>query len=112
MKELLELPEISDVPEVETETKSAPPPKARLLSELIRPKHDQDPDELLKPRFLSRGGGLLLCGPTGVGKSAYGLQCAMNWALARECLGITPARPLKSLLIQAENDDGDLAEMR
>ena len=34
------------------------------------------------------------------------------WALGRACFGITPTRPLKSLLIQAENDDGDLAEMR
>jgi hypothetical protein len=40
------------------------------------------------------------------------MQCTILWALGRECFGITPARPLKSLLIQAENDDGDLAEMR
>ena len=30
----------------------------------------------------------------------------------RPLFGIVPARPLKSLLIQAENDEGDLAEMR
>jgi hypothetical protein len=34
------------------------------------------------------------------------------WALGREAFGIKPAKPLKSLLVQAENDDGDLAEMR
>jgi len=83
-----------------------------LLSELVRLIHDQDPDELLRDRFLCRGGGLLLCGPTGVGKSALAMMCAILWALARECFGIIPTRPLKSLLIQAENDDGDLAEMR
>jgi len=87
-------------------------PRARLLSELVRPKYDQDPDELLRRRFLCRGGGLLLCGPTGIGKSSFAMQCAILWTLGRECFGITPARALKSLLIQAENDDGDLAEMR
>jgi RecA-family ATPase len=55
---------------------------------------------------------MLLCGPTGIGKSSFALQCAILWALGRECFGIASARPLKSLLIQAENDDGDLAEMR
>lgn len=112
MSALLETPELREPPTAETETKPALPPKARLLSELVRPKQDDDPDELLRHRFLCRGGGLLLCGPTGIGKSSWAMQCAILWALGRECLGIAPTQPLKSLLIQAENDDGDLAEMR
>ena len=40
------------------------------------------------------------------------MQCAILWALGRDCFGIAPARPLKSLFIQAENDDCDIAEMR
>lgn len=91
--------------------KSAPP-QARRLSELVRPQKGHDPDELLSHRYVCRGGGLLLCGPTGIGKSSLAMQCAIRWALGRECLGIRPTRPLKSLIIQAENDDGDLAEMR
>ncbi len=55
---------------------------------------------------------MLLVGPTGVGKSSLSMQCMLLWALGRPVFGITPTRPLKSLLIQAENDDGDLAEMR
>lgn len=110
MKPLVENAEILDVPDVEAPKPT--PPKARLLSELVCPKPHQDPDELLLHRFLCRGGGLLLCGPTGIGKSSWAMQCAMLWALGRECFGIIPTRPLKSLLIQAENDDGDLAEMR
>lgn len=101
---------IDDVPEAETPKPA--PPKARLLSELVRSKDDEDPDELLRYRFLCRGGGLLLCGPTGIGKSSYAMQCAILWALGRECFDVKAARSLKSLLIQAENDDGDLAEMR
>jgi hypothetical protein len=86
-------------------------PRARLLSELAASR-EGDPDELLRHRYLSRGGGLLLVGPTGIGKSSLSIQFMVCWALGRGVFGINPARPLKSLLIQAENDDGDLAEMR
>jgi hypothetical protein len=55
---------------------------------------------------------MLLVGPSGIGKSSLSMQCMILWALGRECFGLRPARPLKSVLIQAENDDGDLAEMR
>ncbi len=71
-----------------------------------------DGAELLRHRFLCRGGGLLLVGPTGIGKSSFTMQALVLWALGRPCFGIVPARPLRALLIQAENDDGDLAEMR
>ena len=36
------------------------------------------------------------------------MQIMLGLALGKNVLGIAPARPLKSLLIQAENDDGDL----
>jgi hypothetical protein len=86
-------------------------PEAKLLSELVAPRAD-DPDELLKHRYLCRGGGMLLVGPTGIGKSSLSMQAMVLWALGRDFFGIAPARPLKSLLIQSENDHGDLAEMR
>ena len=38
------------------------------------------------------------------------MQMAMLWGVGREAFGVKPARPLKSLIIQAENDKGDLAE--
>lgn len=88
-----------------------PPPEGKPLSALVRHK-DGGPDELLRYRFLCRGAGLLLVGPTGVGKSALSMQAMILWALGRAAFGIQPTRPLKSLLIQAENDEGDLAEMR
>ena len=74
--------------------------------------HENDPNELLRYRYLCRGGGLLMVGPTGIGKSSLSMQFMLLWALGRATFGIQPARQLKSLLIQAENDDGDLPEMR
>lgn len=71
-----------------------------------------DPTELLKHRFLCQKGSLLFSGPTGVGKSSWVMQAAALWSCGLEAFGITPTRPLRSLIIQAENDDGDLAEMR
>ena len=84
---------------------------AKRLNELQRPVRT-DGQELLKNRFLCRGAGLLMVGPTGIGKSSLSMQMMISWALGRPLFGIEPARPIKSLLIQAENDDGDLAEMR
>ncbi len=86
-------------------------PVARSLSEFKNYQAD-DPSELLKFRFLCKTGGLLLVGPTGIGKSSFAMQCMISWALGKDAFGITPSRRLKSLLIQAENDDGDIAEMR
>jgi len=86
-------------------------PCARTLDEFVRPMGN-DPDELLKHRFLCKRGGLLLVGATGHGKSSLAMQLMIKWALGQPVFGLEPARPLKSLLIQAENDDGDLAEMK
>ena len=69
-------------------------------------------NELLRNRYLCRGGSLLLVGNTGIGKSSLTMQMMVRWALGQACFGIEPTRPLKSLLIQGENDEEDLAEMR
>ena len=87
------------------------PPESKPLAALKR-REANDPSELLRTGYLCRGAGLLICGPTGIGKSSLAMQAMILWALGRECVGIVPAKPLRSLLIQAENDDGDLAEMR
>jgi hypothetical protein len=86
-------------------------PFARSLDEFVKPM-GSDPAELLKHRYLCKGGGLLLVGPTGHGKSSLAMQLMIKWSLGQSVFGLEPARPLKSLLIQAENDDGDLAEMK
>ena len=110
------------IPEVMPQTNNArgnepqekppsPPPRVLAIGELEMPPGN-DPNELLRHRYLCRGGGLLIVGPTGIGKSTFMMQAALCFAVGREFFGIVPTRPLKSLIIQAENDFGDLAEMR
>ncbi len=88
-----------------------PKPMTRVVLDL-EPASNDDGNTLLGNRWLSRGGGALLVGQTGIGKSTAVMQLTLCWALGRPCFGIHPAKPLKIVLIQAENDEGDLCEMR
>ena len=99
------------IPEVNPEGVVQLPPDAKELGQLESVAWD-DPNELLEHRYLCRGGGMLLVGPTGIGKSSFVMQCAVLWANGEPAFGIRPNMPLRILMIQAENDDGDLAEMR
>lgn len=78
----------------------------------LEPPPENDPTELLKYRYLCQKGSLLITGPTGVGKSSFILQSLAQWSVANPFFAIRPARALTAVLIQAENDDGDMAEMR
>jgi hypothetical protein len=69
-----------------------------------------DPNILLGNRWLCRGFTSLLAGPAGAGKSSLEMQMAIYWACGVSFCGIRPIRPLKSLILQAENDLGDSAE--
>lgn len=100
---------LSDIPvEVAQEN---PEFDIKRFIELERSSED-DPNNILGDRFLCRGACAMLFGYSGVGKSSLETQLAHMWALGKPCLGIRPSRPLNILIIQAENDDGDLAEMR
>jgi RecA-family ATPase len=93
------------------------------LTKLANFDPQNDETCVLGNRWLCRGGSLMLLGQSGVGKSTLNLQLAMAWCCeagkdaemqrALNCLhfGIKPKRALKILLVQAENDFGDLAEM-
>lgn len=73
-------------------------------------KGSKDEDELIESRFLCRGDAMLFSAETGVGKSSFIAQLCFKFAAGRQCFGLTPARPLRSLVIQAENNDRDLWE--
>ena len=72
---------------------------------------DNDRSILLGDRFLNRGDSLVLSSTSGMGKSSLDLQMAATWALGRPFHGIRCNGPLKSLIIQAEDSDGDIAEV-
>lgn len=80
----------------------------------LRPPDDERREEtnLLGDGFLRRGQGGIYSGPTGIGKSVLGAQAAMFWACGRMLFGIRPQNCLRILLVQSENDEADLAEMR
>jgi hypothetical protein len=99
--------ELLEAQEVE---KTPPPPTLLPITELKMPEPG-GPDELLKHRYLCRKGGMLLVGSTGIGKSTFAVQAMIHWAIGRSFLGIEPNGNLRSVMIQAENDEGDLAEM-
>lgn len=69
-----------------------------------------DPDNMFGTRWLCRGGSLTLVGQTGVGKSSFIMQGSIQWALNQPFFGIIPAQRMKTLIVQSENDKGDLAE--
>ena len=92
---------------------SAPPQPFSFVTRSLTGFYELPIDEsktLLGDRFLCEEGGCLFIGPSGVGKSTASAQQDVLWSLGREAFGIRPARPLKILTIQAENDDGDMTE--
>ena len=72
---------------------------------------NNDPNCLIGRRYLCRGHGAWMIGPSGIGKSSLLLQIAVVCCLGQRLYGIPCHRPLRVLVVQAENDDGDLAEM-
>lgn len=84
--------------------------KTTTFKEVFEYDAANDNQTVLGNRWLCRGGSCLLIGPSGVGKSSLVLQFAICWALGRPAFGIKPSKALKVLVVQAENDDGDVHE--
>jgi hypothetical protein len=86
-------------------------PEPYKWDDLLNFKETEDPTQLLGKRWICRGGSALWVGSSGLGKSVLCMQAAITWAIAESFFGINPhGNGLKSLIIQAENDEGDVAE--
>lgn len=72
----------------------------------------REANNLLGNGFLRREQTGLINGPTGIGKSVFLSQAAVCWAVGRPYFGIRPQNALRILIVQSENDDEDMAEMR
>lgn len=86
----------------------------RTAGELIGLADEKDdPDCMLglKRRWLSKGGSGIFVGPSGIGKSTLMSAMTAHWAAGIAWQGIDVRKPLKIVMIQAENDDRDSGEM-
>jgi hypothetical protein len=91
----------------------ATPDGIKSTAEILATNIEDDETMLVGPkrRFLGRGGSFVIAGPSGIGKSTLTAGFLLHAAAGRPWHGIEFRRPLKVLVVQAENDDGDLAEM-
>jgi len=96
---------------VEQRKKGDDGPRRFDIKRMLAFDREEDPDSVLGNRWLCRGGSCLLVAQTGAGKSALCTQMALSWALGKPAFGIeTRKGPLRSLIIQSENDEGDVSE--
>src|ERR1700757_3097671 len=66
---------------------------------------------LLGERYLTRRSGMFVVAPSGQGKSTAVMQAMVCWCCGRPAFEIHAPDPLRIDMIQAEDDDGDLADM-
>ena len=72
-----------------------------------------DPDAVIgKFRWLCKGGSMLLVSQSGVGKSSFTMQFVISLCTKhpKGFFGIEAPRPLRVVILQAENDIGDVSE--
>jgi hypothetical protein len=71
-----------------------------------------DPDAvILGNRWLLRKSAGCLFAPSGVGKSTTAAQASVLWSLGKPAFDIKPAKPLRIVIFQAEDDDLDIREI-
>jgi AAA domain len=80
------------------------------VDELLNFDRFNDETSLIGDRWLCEGKQAVLQGPTDVGKSSLVMQWAIRLCLGLAFFGIKPVRAMRVLIIQAENDLGDMAE--
>jgi hypothetical protein len=66
---------------------------------------------LLGEGFLSIGSGLFISAGSGIGKSVIATQCAILWSCGLPAFDVTPERPLRILIVQAEDDHNKNTKM-
>jgi hypothetical protein len=81
------------------------------IPDLLAFNPNEDAGRLIgENRYLCAGGSMVINGQAGIGKSSLIMQAAVSWALGRDLFGIRAMKPLRILIVQRENDLGDMAE--
>lgn len=118
MEKLFQRPGIEDFEEYVGPNGEQSGPQSNTLSRIPRKPltsftypAPEDPNTLLGNRYISRGDGAILSGTSGIGKSSLTLMLSVLWALGRPAFGIPPSKPLRSLIVQSEDSEGDVAEV-
>jgi KaiC/GvpD/RAD55 family RecA-like ATPase len=93
-------------------SKSESNEEAKSLADFSRPSNKDESCLLGKNRYACRGSGFVLSGPSGVGKTSTTIQMAAQFALGRDFMGIVSLNKWRVLIIQAEDDDGDIGEVK
>lgn len=86
-------------------------PPLRSLDEFVV-KPPTDTQNLLNNWYLERTKVIAIVAATGIGKSVLSMQLACNFALGLETIKLKPNGCLKTLIVQCEDSDNDLALMR
>ena len=89
-------------------------PVSSLIRSLDSFKYPQNDENCLigvTGRYLGRGGSLLIPAPAGIGKSTASYQMAACWGTGRDFLGMKPGKAWRVLIVQVEDDEGDVGEM-
>lgn len=70
----------------------------------------EEDDSLVGDRFLCRSGSWLISAQSGIGKSVLAIQGAVSFSIGRDLFGLKVKGPKRNLMIQAENNKGDMRE--
>jgi hypothetical protein len=100
--------------DLRTDEEKAFDASVRGYATIPEPVNEADnPNALFANGWGRRGHFALLVAPSGVGKSVISTQLLVPWAMGRPALvGSAPLMPLRISLIQAEDDDTEMAEFR
>ncbi len=88
-------------------------PLIRQLCDFTEPvAYEEDPDCLFQNQWLRKGNCGLIIATSGIGKSSFTMQAAVHWGMGIPMLEICPTRPLKSLVLETEDDEYDIVNFR
>ena len=86
--------------------------RRRLIDFADPVPEEENPNALFRNGWLRKGGAAVLVSTSGAGKSVLATQMCECFAQGRDCIGLSPIRPLKISVYQTEDDETEVAEFR